>query len=69
MRQMEVEDQESGACEKNKYDFEHQWKARDRTSVAHMEQYLNESEKMEVEIEELEHLLGPEDSEVDLRYS
>ena len=32
-----------------------------------MEQYLNQSDSMRVEIEELESLLGPEDSEVDLR--
>ena len=32
-----------------------------------MEQYLNESDSMKVEVEELELLLGPEDSEVDLR--
>ena len=39
----------------------------DRTVIAKMEQYLNESDNMKVEIEELELLLGPEDSEVDLR--
>ena len=33
---------------------------------AKMEQCLNESDNMKVEIEELELLLGPEDSEVDL---
>ena len=32
-----------------------------------MEQYLNASECMQLEIEELELLLGPEDSEVNLR--
>ena len=35
--------------------------------VARMEQYLNESDRMMLEIEELELLLGPEDSEVNLR--
>ena len=32
-----------------------------------MERYLNESDNMKVKIAELELLLGPEDSEVDLR--
>ena len=32
-----------------------------------MEQYLNKSDSMRVEIYHLESLLGPEDSEVDLR--
>ena len=36
--------------------------------IARMEQYLNENDNMRVEIEELEFLLGPEDSEVDLRH-
>ena len=35
--------------------------------IAKMEQHLDRSENMKVEIEELELLLGPEDSEVDLR--
>ena len=38
-----------------------------RTVIAKMEQYLKESDNMKEEIEELELLLGPEDSEVDLR--
>ena len=66
-RQMEVEDQECGACEQE-CEGEHGWTARDRTMIAKMEQYLNESDNMKVEIEELELLLGPEDSEVDSRY-
>ena len=57
--QTEVEDQE--------FEGEHRWTARDRTVVARMEQYLNENDNMRVEIGELEFLLGPEDSEVDLR--
>ena len=50
-----------------KFEGEHRWSARDRTVIARMEQYLNENDNMRVEIEELEFLLGPEDSEVDLR--
>ena len=53
--QIEVEDQGSG------------WNARDRTFIAQMEQYLNESDCMKLEMKELELLLGPEDSEVNLR--
>ena len=64
-RETEVEDQEFGACEEE-CEGEHRWTARDRTTVAKMEQYLNESDNMKVEIGELELLLGPEDSEVDL---
>ena len=50
-----------------KNEGEHRWTARDRTVIARMEQYLDENDNMRVEIEELEFLLGPEDSEVDLR--
>ena len=39
----------------------------DRTGIARMEQYLNRSDSMKVEIEELYSLLGPEDWEVNLR--
>ena len=46
-----VEDQESGSYEKE-FEGEHRWAARDRTV-----------DSMRVEIEELESLLGPEDSE------
>ena len=49
------------------FEGEHRWSARDRTVIARMEQYLNENDNIRVEIEELEFLLGPEDSEVDLR--
>ena len=49
------------------YEGEHRWTARDGTVIAKMEQYLNEYDNMKVEIEELEFLLGPEDSEVDLK--
>ena len=41
---------------------------RDRTIVAKMEQHLNEGDNMKVEIEELELLLGSEESEVDLKF-
>ena len=44
------------------------WHARDREIIAKMEQYLNDSDCVKLEIEELELLLGPEDSEVDLRH-
>ena len=44
------------------------WNARERTVIARMEQYLNASDCMKLEIEELELPLGPEDSEVTLRY-
>ena len=43
--QMEVEDQAFGAYGKE-YEGEHRWTARDRTVIAKMEQYLNESDNM-----------------------
>ena len=61
-----MEDQESGSHEKE-FEGEHRWTARDGTVIARMEQYLNKSARMRVEIEELESLLEPEDSELDLR--
>ena len=61
---MEVEDQEFGACGKE-FEGEHLWTARDRTDIAKMEQYLNESDILKVEVGELELLLGPG---VDLRF-
>ena len=66
--QTEVEDQGGGSCEKE-FEDEHRWTAGDGTVVAGMEQYLNKSDSMRVEIEELESLLGPEDSEVNLRHA
>ena len=54
--QNEMEDQES------------LWSARERSVVARMEQYLNASDCMKLEIDELELLLCPEDSEVNLRH-
>ena len=50
--QTEMEDQGSG------------WNARERTVIANMEQYLNDSDYLKLEIEELELPHGPEDSEV-----
>ena len=43
------------------------WNGRERTVIARMEQYLNESDCMKLKIEDLELLLGPENSEVNLR--
>ena len=43
------------------------WSARDRTIIAKTKQYLEESESLKVEIEELESLLGPDDTDVDFR--
>ena len=65
--QTEVEDQASGSCEME-YGGEHRWSARDRTVISRMEQYLNENDSMKVGIEELELLLGPEDSKIDSRH-
>ena len=44
------------------------WNAPDSTVIAKMEQYPNDNDRMKLEIEELERLLGPEDSEVNLRH-
>ena len=43
--------------------------ARDRTITAKTKQYLEESKSLKVEIEELDSLLGPDDTEVDFRRS
>ena len=43
------------------------WSAKDRATIAKTKQYLEESKSLEVEIEELESLLGPHDTEVDFR--
>ena len=43
------------------------WSARDRTVTARTKQYLEESKSSKVEVEELESLLGPWDSDVDFR--
>ena len=40
---------------------------RDRTVIARTKQYLEESKSLKVEVEELESLLGPEDSDVHFR--
>ena len=64
--EMEVEAQELGACSKT-IEGDHRRTARDRTIIAKMDQYLHESDNMKVETEELELLLGPEESLVDLR--
>ena len=61
--QMEVTDQEF-ACGKE-YEGEYGWTARDR--VIARREHLDRSES-QVEVEELELLLGPEDPQVDLRY-
>ena len=41
------------------------WSARDRKVIARTKQYLEESKSLKVEVEELESLLGPEDSDVE----
>ena len=41
------------------------WSARDRTIIAKTKQYLEESKSLKVEIEELESLLGLDDTDVD----
>ena len=62
-----MEDQEFAACGKE-YGGEHSWTARDRVVIARMGQHVDRSESLKVEVEELEPLLGPEDSEVDIRH-
>ena len=44
------------------------WSARERTVTARLENYLNKEDCLKFDIEELELLTGPEDSEVNLRY-
>ena len=44
------------------------WSARERTEIAMMENYLDKSDELRVQVRELEHLMGPEDSEVNLMY-
>ena len=41
--------------------------ARDRTVIASTKQYLEESKSLKVEVEELESLVGPDDSDADFR--
>ena len=43
------------------------WSAHDRTVIARTKQYLEENLCLKVEVEELELLLGPDDSDVDFR--
>ena len=43
------------------------WSARERTILARTKQYLEESYSVQVEVEELEDLLGPDDVDVDFR--
>ena len=46
--------------EQGKFEVEDRmWSARDRAIIAKTEQYLEKSESIKVEIEELEYLLGP----------
>ena len=40
--------------------------AKDRTIIAKTKQYLEESESLKVEIQELESLLVPDDTDVDI---
>ena len=54
--------------EQGHFDVEDQIEsARDRTVIARTKQYLEKSESIKVEIEELESLLGPDDSDVGFR--
>ena len=54
--------------EQGNFEVEDQmWSAKDRTIIAKTKQYLEESKKLKVQIEELESLLGPDDTEVDFR--
>ena len=43
------------------------WSVRARTVIARTKQCLEESKGLKVEIEELESLLGPDDSDVDFK--
>ena len=43
------------------------WSAKERTIIANTKQYLERSYSLEVEVEELEDLLGPDDVDVDFR--
>ena len=44
------------------------WNASDRTAIARMEQYLEKKgDSTMVQVEELESMLGPEDSKLDVR--
>ena len=43
------------------------WSACDRTVIARTKQHLEESKSLKAEVEELESLLGPDDSDVDFR--
>ena len=53
---MEVDNQQKCSCGKEHGD-EHRWTARDRVGNSRVEQYLDESDSLKVEVEELEPLL------------
>ena len=54
--------------EQGHFEVEEQiWSARDRKVIARTKQYLEENKILKVEVEELESLLGPQDSDVDFR--
>ena len=60
--------QSSFEAEQGHFEVEDQtWSARDRTVIARTKQYLEENKSLKVEVEELESLLGPDDSDVDFR--
>ena len=44
------------------------WSVGERTVLAQMESYLDKSDEFRVEVRELELLMGPEESEVNLMY-
>ena len=54
--QMEVEDKENCSCGMD-YGGEHRWTARDSVVIARMEQDLDESDSLKVEVEDLKLLL------------
>ena len=41
------------------------WSARDRTAIAKTKRYMEDSQSLKVEVEELESLLDPDDSDSD----
>ena len=63
-------DDPNGGAQQTVYQKEG-WMPKNRwwVMIARMENYLNKNDCLKLDIEELELLMGPEDSEVDLRYT